>query len=261
MDNKDSLIDRIEEVKSKIVDFENDLNINFIDINKVARNQNQDLINQINDYKDRINSIEQEVSKEKLELPAEEKPLLSNDKISSINPVGTKITNENSYNDLKNSINKVEMEKQEIDDINNLLEKLKKNVAEQKKANVYKASVKTKIESKISDNTDKPVQKINMTAPIKPIDLKNDTVANTNNKPSNFVNKPVQQIKITENDLHSMSELISKLDGLLRSNKEIADKLGELLKEEKQTYSPTSKSNELIKKLAILGSSGNLSQI
>jgi len=36
MDSKDSLIDRIEEVKKKIAEFESNLNISSIDIDKVT---------------------------------------------------------------------------------------------------------------------------------------------------------------------------------------------------------------------------------
>ncbi len=260
MDTKDSLVDRIEEVKTKIADFEKDLNINFIDINRVTRDQNKNLINQINDYKDKIDSIEKEVSKEKVQVPLEQEPLLPANKTLNVATTESNVP-KNHLDDLKENMNKVEQEKQEIDNINNLLEKLKKNVAEQKKSNISAAPAKTKIESKINENTIQPIQKNNLDKPVKILNTKAGPIPHSDNKPNNVVDKSQENIKITDNDLRSISELISKLDELLRSNKNIADKLDELLKEQKQTYSETSKSSELIKKLAILGSSENLSQL
>ncbi len=257
MDNKDSLIDRIEEVKEKIAEFESNLNINSIDIDKVTVDRNNELINQIESYKSRINNIEKDVVNNKTTYPIEQEPLLSNRKIETFNSIAPELKDKEPHTDIKKTINKVEMEKQEVENINDLLEKLKKNALEQEKINaeqeIKKVQNKTEIKSKNvnSINNKKTEDYTNKSSVDSPVS-KVESYSEPSKVNPNTVN-------ITENDLHSMSELISKLDELLRSNKEIADKLNELLSEQRTDDSKVSKNNELIKKLAILGSNSNLS--
>ncbi len=258
MDSKDSLIDKIEEVKKKIAEFENNLNISSIDIDRVTVDKNSELINQIENYKKRINSIENDVVKSQTAYPVEQEPLLTSKKAETINPIQPETKKKDSYDDIKKTISKVEMEKQEVESINDLLEKLKKNAMEQKKVDAVPETKnvqnKTEEKPKIADSVStKKMSDYTSDSSIKSSaasELKN--YSKPNKVDSNTVN-------ITENDLHSISELISKLDELLKSNKDLADKLNELLKEQRADDSKISRNDELIKKLAILGSNGNLS--
>ncbi|MGC8533415.1 MAG: hypothetical protein ACP5MV_02160 [Candidatus Parvarchaeum sp.] len=268
MDSKDNLIDRIEEVKKKIAEFENNLNINSIDMDRIVLDKNKGLINQIEDYKNKIDNIEKEVVKSETAYPIEQEPLLSSKNISK-NIEGKKmdvvkqdqpeIKGKDSYTEMQKTLNKVEIEKQEIENINDLLDKLKKNAVEQKKANAVKElkTIPDKTEDK-PKSVDPNSNKKTVADKTSNLYIKNNTVNEMENytKPSKVDSNPVN---ITENDLHSISELISRLDELLKSNKELADKLNELLKEQKADSSKTSRSDELIKKLAILGSNSNLS--
>ncbi|MEM0143039.1 MAG: hypothetical protein QXL94_03695 [Candidatus Parvarchaeum sp.] len=254
MDGKDSLIERIEEVKKKIAEFESNLNISSIDIDRITIDKNSKLINQIEDYKKRINSIENDVLNKKTEYPVEIEPLLSSKKIEAVNLSQPKIEKDNSqYQDIQKTINRVEMEKQEVENINNLLERLKKNAAEQRKINmqpdIKKAQNDLRDRIKTVDTMDEGMSKPSMNT------IKSGIVnkSEDNNKPSDVNHNTV---KITENDLHSISELISKLDELLRSNKEIADMLNELIREQKVDNAKTNKSSDLIKRLAMLSSNG-----
>lgn len=256
MDSKDSLIDRIEEVKKKIAEFESTLNITAVDINKITIDRNGELMKQIADYKQRINNIETDVVQEKAKYPIEEMPLLSN-RHAEGNAAQTKTAADNSYTNIKKTIEKVEMEKKEVENIDTLLEKLKKNVAVQKNAGAALKKDTASNEIKIVT----PVVPLEENGPFdyaKPSAAKPTAVNPVEIRHAEVENASVHDVKITENDLHSMSELISKLDELLRSNKDIADKLNELLKEQKVDNGSTSKSSELIKKLAILGSKGSL---
>ena len=258
MDSKDSLIDRIEEVKKKIAEFESNLNISSIDIDKVTIDKKSELINQIENYRSRINSIEKDVINSKTAYPVENEPLLSSKKVESFNPTTSGIKDKDSYTDIKKTISRVEMEKQEVENINDLLEKLRKNAAEQKKVN---AAQETK---NIQNNIEIKPKNLDSIKNNKTADYANNSYIKSSplNKVENY-SEPVKvnsnPVNITENDMHSISELISKLDELLKSNKDIADKLNELIKEQRADNSKVSKNDELIKKLAILGSSGNLS--
>jgi hypothetical protein len=258
MDGKDSLIDRIEEVKKKIAEFENNLNISSIDIDRITVDKNSELINQIESYKKRINNIEKDVVKSHATYPIEQEPLLSSKKIETINLIQPEIKNKDSYSNIKKTIDKVEMEKQEVEKINDLLEKLKKNAAEQKRVNLapetrtIQNNIKDKPKAvdstdtkKMPDYTSNPYIKSSPVNKVENYSKASDAASNT--------------VTVTENDLHSISELISRLDELLKSNKDLSDKLNELLKEQKADNSKISKNDELIKKLAILGSNGNLS--
>lgn len=258
MDSKDSLIDKIEEVKKKIAEFENNLNISSVDIDRITVDKNSELINQIENYKKRINSIENDVVKSQAAYPVEQEPLLSSKTVQTVNPTPPETKKNDSYGDIKKTISKVEMEKQEVENINDLLEKLKKNAAEQKKTDVMPETknIENKIEEKpkIADSISTKKMSDYISNP--PIKSSNVSELNNYSKPNKVDSNTVN---ITENDLHSISELISKLDELLKSNKDLADKLNELLKEQKADDSKISKNDELIKKLAILGSNINLS--
>lgn len=272
MDSKDSLINRIEEVKKKIAEFESNLNISFLDIDRVTVDKNSELINQIENYKNRINSIEKDVINSKNAYPVEQEPLLSSKKmetfnstnpeirstIPKINSTNPEIKDKDSYTDIKKTISRVEMEKQEVENINNLLEKLKKNAVEQKKISVAQDL------KNVQNKTEIKPKNVNSTSNIKTAEYKSNSYIKSSpvSKVGNY-SEPAKvnpnTVNITENDLHSISELISKLDDLLKSNKDIADKLNELLKEQKTDNSKASRNDELIKRLAILGSNGNLS--
>ncbi|MCL4396995.1 hypothetical protein M1494_01445 [Candidatus Parvarchaeota archaeon] len=258
MDSKDNLIDKIDEVKKKLAAFENDLNISSIDLDRITVDKKSELINQIEDYKSRINSIEKDVVNSNAAYPIEQEPLLSSKKIETVNHIQPEIKDKDSYTDLKKTISKVEMEKQEVENINNLLEKLKKNAAEQKKASM--ATQPMAVQNKTGDKpkTVNPISSNKAAEYTGNPYIKSDPVSKVENysKPSKVDSDAVN---ITENDLHSISELISKLDELLKSNKDLSDKLNELIKEQKTDSSKTSRNDELIKRLAILGSNGNLS--
>ena len=248
MDSNDNLITKIEEVKKKLAEFESILNIRPIDIDLVTIDKNSELINQIENYKSRINNIEKEIINSKTSYPIEQEPLLSNKKAETVNL------------DIKKTMSKVELERQEIEYINDLLDKLRKNAAEQKKISAAtesgtvqsKAEIKTKNVNSVSNNktADHTGNNSVKSGPVSKVENHSEPIkANSN------------PVNITENDLHSISELISKLDELLRSNKEIADKLNELLKEQRAYDNKTSRSHELMERLAILTSNSNLGQI
>ncbi|MCL4376392.1 hypothetical protein M1558_02785 [Candidatus Parvarchaeota archaeon] len=258
MDSKDSLIDKIEEVKKKIAEFESNLNISSIDIDRITVDKKSELINQIENYKSRINSIEKDVVNSKTAYPIEQEPLLSSKKIETPNPANPEIKDKDSYTDIKKTISRVEMEKQEVENINDLLEKLRKNAAEQKKISAAQELKNVQNKTEIKPKDVKPISS-NKTADYtgNPY-IKSSSVSKVENY-SEPAKADSNTVNITENDLHSISELISKLDELLKANKDIADKLNELLKEQKADNSKTSRNDELIKKLAILGSNSNLS--
>lgn len=257
MDSNDNLIDKIDEVKRKITEFESNLNINSIDIDKVVLDNQSELVDKIESYKKRINDIEEDVAKNSNIPTLNDEPLLTSKKKEDITSMPSKTKEYSAYNDIKKTINRVEIEKQEVENINDLLDKLKKNTAEQRKAVATTETSMGQNEVNLKSEVVNKVNKNDMPNHVNISSIK-DNKAKQLEKQDKAKNVAPNNVNITENDLHSMSELISKLDELLRSNKELSEKLNELLKENNINESKSNKSSELIKRLAMLGSNGNL---
>ena len=284
-----ALIDRIEQVKSKIAEFEKELNITAMDLDKITIGGESSLIKQISDYKKRIDNIESDLAKNSVQgyesqfLSNQKKENYSDETANNQNPyeVDLKIKQElpskkaagviskppekeqvksGADGSVKETINKVKAEADEVENINNLLDKLKKNIGAVKNTAQQPGQIKeNKYDNKqinSSNNVSRPEVKSFVYQ--QQTEVKRPEIQKTD-KPkevSSVVSAP--QVKITENDLHSMSELISKLDELLRSNKEITDKLNGLLKLQDTHGSNSSRSSELIKRLAVLGANSGL---
>jgi multidrug efflux pump subunit AcrB len=148
----------------------------------------------------------------------------------------------------------VKKDAQEVESISNMLDKLKDTLG----------AIKPTIESKnqLKESSNKNVNKprkevINGNENVNLVSSKvisNKDLQGNSKKPSGDI-----KTNITENDLHSLSEIIIKLDELLRSNKELSDKLSDLIKEQKESNRNVnnSRTNELIRRLAYMGTNIN----
>ncbi len=248
---ENGLINRIEAVKAKISEFEKSLNITAIDLDKITVSGEKDIINQISDYKKRINVIENEVLKSKEEsYSMETEPSLPS--IKADNTVIQKQVeqSENKDQEINSTLMKVKKDAIEVENISSMLDRLKENI--------------NAVKSNGFNSNDKAIQKPNIVHQMDNTAVKADQASKIN------VEKPVQMdiakqvavntgVKLTENDLNSISELISKLDELLRSNKYLSDKLNELIQEQRRSNANanTSRTNELINKLAYFGLNRN----
>ncbi len=250
-----SLVDKIEEVKAKINEFEEELGINSIDLEKIDENNGDELIKKVLDYKEKINDIQNDIISKKDSGEMIEEPDFLPKSTQKILNLEDK---ESDKDDTSEALNKIKQETMEVNRINDLLEKLKKSSIESRKAANKDSDITPAIQQK--DIPAKPVKNIQAKTEAKPV--LNDTIPVYTNQgktakieinQNKKVDSMVQNVRITENDLNSMSELISKLDGLLRSNKEIADKLNELLKDKNSQIMTNTRSAELIRKLALLG--------
>ena len=283
---QDDLIKRIESVKARISDFEKELNINFVESSAMSLEQNNGIIQKIHEYKKRIDDIEKNVlnTEENHPLNTEnsikkqnyadsqyKKPeaLLNNSDTNSLantnilpkenkhlNLPYEKIEEKGTPTDLgiDNTLNKVKKDAQEVESISNMLDKLKDTLG----------AIKPTIESKnqLKESSNKNVNKprkevINGNENVNLVSSKvisNKDLQGNSKKPSGDI-----KTNITENDLHSLSEIIIKLDELLRSNKELSDKLSDLIKEQKESNRNVnnSRTNELIRRLAYMGTNIN----
>ncbi len=281
-----ALIDRIEQVKSKIAEFEKELNITAMDLDKITIGGESSLIKQISDYKKRIDNIESDLAKNSVQdyksmtVSNQKIQAYPNETVSNPNPyeMDLKINRElpskkagisagltekeriksDVDSGVKETIDNVKARAEEVENINNLLDRLKKNIATVKNTVQPEQTRENKADAKqvnVDNTGSRPEVK---QFAYQQTEIKRPEVQRTD-KPkyaSDVVSAP--EVKITENDLHSMSELISKLDELLRSNREIADKLNGLLKLQDVRSSNSSRSSELIKRLAVLGANSGL---
>lgn len=258
MDKQSSLIDRIEQVKSKIIEFESSLGISAIDIDRIVPEKNKELAKQVRDYKNRIDRIEKEVTGGKAEnYPVESSPLLQDknaekvhaQKIAVENPI--KAANAN----MEDTVEKIKKEAEEVESINKLLEKLKRGSVVSSNGAGKTATAAVPPQKRFSD-VSASVKTRQVTGAQNHIEQSNNDVTKKETREPAASSTAEQNTRVTENDLHAMSELISKLDELLRSNREIADKLYELLKTKDTAAGKSGKSSDLIRKLALLGTGG-----
>ena len=266
---QETLIEKIEQVKNKISEFEKALNINTLGLDRIVLNQNNDIIQQISNYKKRIDTIEKDViQQEKANYPVESKQLsiVNNIKpaefrseLKTVEPspaFRAKITevatnnlknNNSEKSGIKQTLDRVKKEAEEVEHISNMIDEIKENISSKKPSYEIVSSIRpverTTVTTGAKEKTIIPESKIKSPG--------NVSYTSTSRK-----NPAVSdQVNITENDIHSISELISKLDELLRSNKELSDKLNELivLQKESNVNANNSKTSELIRRLAALG--------
>ena len=271
----DDLLTKIEGVKSKIAEFEKDLNINSIDIDRIVVSKKPEILNQIKSYKDKIANIEKEIKENN--YPIESEPLLADKKKFKANS-NKNIENPYYADSVDKTMDRIKKDAIEVEKINNIVDKLKENISsisgKNENVNDNKSSKILK-EDKKAENVDKYKQASDISyinnshndiksLGIEKIDNFNrykdnanlDKGINKNEIKKDYMNiKSDNNVKITENDLHSISELISKLDELLRSNKELSDQLSQIIKLQKEANENmnNSRTNQLIRKLALFG--------
>ncbi len=271
----DDLLTKIEGVKSKIAEFEKDLNINSIDIDRIVVSKKPEILNQIKSYKDKIANIEKEIKENN--YPIESEPLLADKEKFKANS-NKNIENPYYADSVDKTMDRIKKDAIEVEKINNIVDKLKENISsisgKNENVNDNKSSKILK-EDKKAENVDKYKQASDISyinnshndiksLGIEKIDNFNrykdnanlDKGINKNEIKKDYMNiKSDNNVKITENDLHSISELISKLDELLRSNKELSDQLSQIIKLQKEANENmnNSRTNQLIRKLALFG--------